>query len=97
GYSAFVPWLEFPQRVFPVAPYSAPLGTRYRAAADLASPSSFHTGRSLRLVLVAARSLVDDGTLPRLQARFPQAHGWAAVPVPSHSEVAVYWSDLEAR
>lgn len=94
GYSAFVPWLEFPQRVLPVAPYSAPLGTRYGAAADLSGSAPFHSDRPLRLVLVLARSLVDDGTLPRLQARFPQARSWETVPVPAHSEVAVYFSDL---
>ncbi len=94
GYSAFVPWLEFPQRVLPMAPYSAPLGTRYGAAADLSGSAPFHSDHPLRLVLVLARGLVDDGTLPRLQARFPQARIWAAVPVPAHSEVAVYFSDL---
>jgi len=95
GYSAFVPWLEFPQRVFPVAPYSAPLGTRLGAAADLSGSAPFHSDRPLRLVLVLARGLVADGSLPRLQARFPQARSWAEVPVPAHSEVAVYFSDLQ--
>ena len=95
GYSAFVPWLELPQRSFPVAPFSSPLGTRYSAAASLSSSVPFHSGRPLRLVLVLDRMLADDGTLPRLQARFPQARSWTAIPVPAHSGVAVYCSDLQ--
>jgi hypothetical protein len=95
GDSAFVPWLEFPQRTFPVAPFFEPLGVRYVAAADLRGTATFRSSRPLRLVLVLARALVQDGTLSRLEGRVPQARLWTAVPLPAGANVAVYFSDLE--
>jgi len=97
GYSAFVPWLEFPQRTFPVGPFYAPLGTRYLDTADLRGGGTFVTAHPLRLVLVLARSLTKDGTLARLQARVPQARSWTVAPMPPGAEVAVYFSDLAVR
>ncbi|HEY0553304.1 MAG TPA: hypothetical protein VGG20_03505 [Thermoanaerobaculia bacterium] len=94
GYSGFVPWLEFPQRTFPVAPFFAPLGARYVPAADLRASGAFRSAAPLRVVLVVARDVVSKGMLPSLQARFPAAGSWTPVAAPANSEVLIYRTDL---
>lgn len=96
GYSGFVPWLEFPQRTFPVAPFFAPLGARYVPVADLRGAGPFRSTAPLRVVLVVARDVVSQGLLPGLQARFPAAGGWTPAPVPADSEVSIYSTDLHS-
>lgn len=94
--SAFAMWLELSPRTLPVSTFYAPLGGRFAAASNLRSASSYSTSRQLRVVLVAARSLVAEGWLPRLQARFPQARGWTMAPSPHGSEVVISFADLVA-
>ncbi|HKV06520.1 MAG TPA: hypothetical protein VJ725_00180 [Thermoanaerobaculia bacterium] len=93
--SAFLLWLEIPQRTLPVATFFAPLGARYLEAADLRGETPLVSSRPLRVVLVISKSLTGDGTLEKLQARFPQAKSWQSAPEPAHATVAIYFSDLE--
>jgi len=92
--SSFVMWLEFPQRALPAGTYVAPLGQRYTGALDLHGPGRLPTSRPLRVVLVVAKSLIQDGWLPRLQSRFAQARSWQTAPTPADSAVVIYFSDL---
>ena len=94
--SAFIMWLEFPQRVLPVATFYQPLGARYLDAANLRATSRYATRRPLRVVLVVSRTLLPDGWLGKLQARFPQARGWRTVPAPGGAGVVISYSDLAA-
>lgn len=93
--SAFLLWLEFPQRVFPVGTFVAPLGAGYLDASDLRSTAPLRSSRRLRVVLVADRGLAEDGSLLRLQSRFPQARSWRSAPLPAHAHTVVSYSDLE--
>ncbi|HEX7182467.1 MAG TPA: hypothetical protein VF756_11535 [Thermoanaerobaculia bacterium] len=94
--SSFVMWLESPGRTLPVSTFFLPLGGLYMDAADLRSTRPLTTSRDLGVALVVADSLLAEGWLPRLQARFPQARTWRRIPVPDHSGVAVWRGDLEA-
>lgn len=95
GYgSSFVMWLELPQRALPAGTYVAPLGARYTDALDLRGSRKLVSLRPLRVVLVVAKSLVQDGWLPRIQARLPQARAWQTAPTPADAAVEIWWSDL---
>jgi len=93
--SSYVMALDLPFRTLPVGTFSAPLGARYLDAAELRGTVPLRSSRPLRVVIVAARELVRDGWLPRLESRFPQARLWRPAPVPAHSNVEVWLSDLE--
>jgi hypothetical protein len=93
--SPLMMWLEFPWRTLPETTFFDPLGARYRDAANLRSQSLLTSSRPLRVVLVVAKSLLSGGELPRLRARFPQARTWRAAPAPDHSNVVIWFSDLE--
>jgi len=93
--SAFIMWLEFPQRVLPVATFFEPLGARYLDAASLRGVGSYRTQRPMRVVLVLSRTLLPEGWPSRLQARFPQARQWQDAPAPPDANVVISYSDLE--
>ncbi|MBW8873587.1 MAG: hypothetical protein JF614_01370 [Acidobacteria bacterium] len=93
--SPLMMWLDFPWRTLPETTFLGPLGTGYRDAANLRSSGPLTVSRPLRVVLVVAKSLLAGGELPRLQARFPQARTWQAAPAPVHSNVVLWFSDLE--
>ena len=86
-------WPEVPGRTLPVATYIYPLGPHF-AAADLRSHTVLVASQPLRVVLVVERSLVADGGLAALEARFPQAGAWRSVPLPAGSAVAITAADL---
>jgi hypothetical protein len=92
--SPFGVWLEMPGRTLPMGTFYAPLGARYLEAANLNAAAPLTSSQPLRVVLVVARSLVQEGGLGRIEARFPQARTWLAAAVPEGSNVAIYWSDL---
>ncbi len=92
--SPFGVWLETPWRTLPMGTFYASLGGRYLEASNLQATSPLRSSRPLRIVLVAARTLVEEGRLGAIEARFPQARAWQAAPVPAHSNVAIYWSDV---
>jgi hypothetical protein len=91
---SFLMWLEMPGRVLPVTTFNLPLGGRYLQAADLKSDQPLTTSRPLRVVLLTARSLDAEGWLARLQARFPQAHGWTRGPDVPGANAEIWFSDL---
>jgi hypothetical protein len=93
--SPLMMWLEFPWRTLPETTFFDPLGARYRDAANLRSRGLLTSSQPLRVVLVVAKSLLAGGELPRLQARFPQARSWQAAPAPDHSNLVLWFSDLE--
>ena len=92
--SAFIMWLELPGRVLPVATFYEPLGARYLDAASLRGTRPYATRSPLRVVLVVSRTLLEDGWLGKLQARFPQAGQWQTAPTPD-AAVVISYSDLE--
>lgn len=93
--SSYVMGLDLPFRTLPVGTFPAPLGARYLDAGELRGKMPLRSSRPLRVVIVAARDLVRGGWLPRLESRFPQAGPWRAAPVPAHSSVEIWCSDLE--
>jgi len=93
--ASFMMWLEMPGRTFPVSTFCLPLGGRYVEAADLRGNRPLTSSQPLRVVLVASRSLQEEGWLARLQARFPQARAWTPVPPVPGSDVGVWVTDLE--
>src|SRR4051812_290721 len=84
-----------PSRDLPVGTFPAPLGGRYLDPAELRGRQPLRSSRPLRVVIVASRELVRGGWLPRIESRFPQARLWRAAPVPDHSNVEIWLSDLE--
>lgn len=93
--SPLMMWLDFPWRTLPETTFFDPLGAGYRDAANLRSATPLRSSGPLRVVLVGSRSLLPGGELDRLRARFPQAHTWQAAPVPAHSNLVLWVSDLE--
>jgi hypothetical protein len=93
--SSYVMGLDLPFRTLPVGTFPAPLGARYLDAGELRGKMPLRSSRPLRVVIVAARDLVRSGWLPRLESRFPQARPWRPAPVPAHSNVEIWCSDLE--
>ncbi|HEX4965341.1 MAG TPA: hypothetical protein VF173_31315 [Thermoanaerobaculia bacterium] len=94
--SPLMMWLDFPWRTLPETTFFDPLGAGYRDAANLRSATPLRASGPLRVIVVGAKSLLPGGELDRLRARFPQAHTWQAAPVPAHSNLVLWWSDLEA-
>jgi hypothetical protein len=92
---AYVPWLELRQRALPMGPLCAELGRRYYRIANLKSTSPLTSSRPLRVVLALPRGPAGAAVRPALQARFPQARRWRRAPVPLHSNLEIYVSDLE--
>jgi hypothetical protein len=92
--SPFGVWLESPWRTLPMGTFYASLGGGYLAASNVNATSPLHSSRPLRIVLVAARTLVAEGRLGAIEARFPQAHEWRPAPGPAHANVAIYWADV---
>jgi hypothetical protein len=93
--SSYVMALDLPFRTLPVGTFSAPLGRLYLDPAELRGRQPLRSSRPLRVVIVASRELVSGGWLPRIESRFPQARLWRAAPVPDHSNVEIWLSDLE--
>jgi hypothetical protein len=91
---AFAPWLEVSTRALPMGPVCAELGASYRETASLRSTRRLTSSQPMRVVLVIPQVLATDGTLPGLEARIPQAREWKAAPMPSHSNILVWFSDL---
>ena len=94
--SPFGVWLEMPRRTLPMGTFFAPLGARYLEASNLRSTTPLRSSRSLGVVLVVAQSLVQEGRLPEIEARFPQVHAWTAEPVPPDARVVIYRGALSA-
>jgi hypothetical protein len=94
--SSYVMQLDLPFRTLPVGTFPAPLGSRYLDAAELRGRQPLRASRPLRVVIVAARDLVRSGWLQRIESRFPQARPWRSAPVPAHSNIEIWFSDLEA-
>jgi len=88
--SPFGVWLEMPRRTLPMGTFFAPLGVRYLEASNLRSTAPLRSSRPLSVVLVVAQSLVQEGWLPRIEARFPQVRTWTAAPVPPDAQVVIY-------
>ena len=70
--------------------FFAPLGARYLEASNLRATAPLRSSRPLGIVLVVAKSLVQEGWLPKIEARFPQVRTWTAEPVPLDAGVVVY-------
>jgi len=94
--SPLMMWLDFPWRTLPETTFFDPLSAGYRDTANLRSMTPLRSSGPLRVVLVGSKSLLPGGELDRLRARFPQAHAWQAAPVPAHSNLVLWFSDLEA-
>jgi hypothetical protein len=92
--SPFGVWLEMPGRTLPMGTFFASLGGQYLQASNLHGSTAMRSSRPLRIVLVVARTLVEEGELGRIEARFPQAHEWRVAPAPSHANVAIYFTDI---
>jgi hypothetical protein len=92
--SSLMMWLEFPQRTLPVTTFSAPLGGAYLDASEIRGTTTFRSSRQLRLVLVVSRSVSEGGWLPRIFGRFAGAPKWTPVPMPSRSQVSVWFADM---
>ncbi len=93
--SSYVMGLDLPFRTLPVGTFPAPLGARYLDAGELRGTMPLRSSRPLRVVVVAAHDLVRGGWLPGIKSRFPQARLWRTAPVPAHSNVEIWFSDLE--
>lgn len=93
--SSYVMALDLPFRTLPMGTFPAPLGRRYLDSAEPRGRQPLRSSRPLRVVIVAAHEIVREGWLPRIESRFPQARLWRSAPVPAHSNVEIWLSDLE--